>query len=276
VRSPFAYLLFFVVAVALAVTAGVVTGPEVSAPEESGGSPRSPASAVSSVREPGHPEDARAGAPAAGKREPLSGERPEASLPAGPSGPPETAPTPGPAATLAGIAGPTGGPSPAGTPSTPGTPAGVRRAGTAWMRIPVQGVAPEDLVDTFPEKRGARPHEALDIHAQRGTPVVAAEGGVVQKLWESEAGGHTIYVLGAGGRFRYYYAHLEGYRAGLSEEERVEPGAVIGYVGDSGNAVPGDTHLHFAVFRVDDPEEWSGGIAVNALPYLLRKRPLPR
>lgn len=143
------------------------------------------------------------------------------------------------------------------------------------MRIPVKGVRPEELVDTLSEQRGARPHGALDIHAPRGTPVLAAEAGRIQKIWESEPGGHTVYVLGRSGRLRYYYAHLEGYRPGLSEGESVEAGEVIGYVGDSGNAVSGDTHLHFGVFRVDDPEDWAGGTALDPLPYLLRKKALP-
>jgi murein DD-endopeptidase MepM/ murein hydrolase activator NlpD len=143
-----------------------------------------------------------------------------------------------------------------------------------WMLVPVPGVDPDDLRDTFSEMRGARYHAALDIPAPRGTPVVAAEAGRVQKIWESKPGGHTVYVLGATGRFRYYYAHLEGYRPGLREGELVKAGEVIGYVGDSGNARPGDTHLHFGLFLVGDPDDWSGGTAINPLPYLRGERPL--
>lgn len=144
------------------------------------------------------------------------------------------------------------------------------------MRIPVVAVQPEDLPDTFHETRGTGPHHALDIHAPRCTPVVAAAAGDVQRIWESEPGGHTVYVLGEDERFRYYYAHLEGYRSGLEEGEGVAAGEVIGYIGDSGNAVPGDTHLHFAVFRVDDREDWAGGEPVDPRPYLLREIPLER
>ncbi|MBA2564068.1 MAG: M23 family metallopeptidase, partial [Gemmatimonadetes bacterium] len=130
--------------------------------------------------------------------------------------------------------------------------------------------------DTFEETRGTRRHEAIDIVAPRGTPVIAAAAGTIQKIWESVPGGHTVYVLSSDGRLRYYYAHLERYREGLVEGERVRAGDVIGYVGDSGNAVTGNTHLHFSVAVVnDDPHRWSGGTPVDPLPYLLGRKRLP-
>ena len=72
--------------------------------------------------------------------------------------------------------------------------------------------------------------------APRGTPVLAAAGGTVEKLFESERGGHTLYVRSPDGRWIYYYAHLDAYAPGVREGRRCAPGEPIGYVGDTGNA----------------------------------------
>ena len=62
------------------------------------------------------------------------------------------------------------------------------------LEIPVEGIKRSQLVDTFDDKRGgARIHEALDILAPRNTPVKAVEDGTVARLFESKAGGTTIY-----------------------------------------------------------------------------------
>jgi murein DD-endopeptidase MepM/ murein hydrolase activator NlpD len=168
---------------------------------------------------------------------------------------------------------------PAGTPA-PGAvgAAGARpevsAADLTWLRgrrwaVPVAGVAPEALRDSYTESRGAgRPHDAIDIPAPLGTPVVAADDGQVLKLFESRGGGRTVYVLAPGGRFVHYYAHLDAYRPGLAEGQPVRRGDQLGTVGASGNARPDAPHLHFALARLDDPKRWWDGTPVNPFPLL--------
>jgi peptidoglycan LD-endopeptidase LytH len=134
------------------------------------------------------------------------------------------------------------------------------------LQIPVEGMAPERLVDTYLQGRGsARRHEAIDILAPAGTPVLAVDDGRIAKLFTSKPGGLTIYQFDPGQHLAYYYAHLQRYAAGVHEGMTVKRGDVIGYVGSTGNADPGTPHLHFAVFRLGDPPKWWQGEAVN--PY---------
>jgi murein DD-endopeptidase MepM/ murein hydrolase activator NlpD len=137
--------------------------------------------------------------------------------------------------------------------------------------VPVRGVATSALHDDFDQARGAgtRRHEALDIVAPRGTPVVAATDGRVVKLFDSEAGGLTIYQSDGGNRFVLLYGHLDRYEPGLREGATVRQGQVIGYVGSTGNASLDTPHLHFAVARSGDPARWWGsGTPVNPYPLL--------
>jgi murein DD-endopeptidase MepM/ murein hydrolase activator NlpD len=137
------------------------------------------------------------------------------------------------------------------------------------LTMPVLGAKPADLLDTFEEKRGeARKHEAVDIIAPRGTPVVAVEDGVIRKLFNSKPGGLTIYHFDEQETYCYYYAHLDRYADGLVEGQRVHRGEVIGYVGTTGNAPPGTPHLHFAIFRLGPEKRWWEGTPVNPYPVL--------
>src|SRR6266542_1678899 len=134
------------------------------------------------------------------------------------------------------------------------------------LEIPVEGVKRNQLVDTFNEKRGAeRVHEALDILAPRNTPVKAVEDGTIARLFESKAGGTTIYQFDPTEQYCYYYAHLERYAAGLKEGDHVKKGQVIGYVGTSGNAPKDTPHLHFAVFKLTSAKRWWEGTPID--PY---------
>jgi murein DD-endopeptidase MepM/ murein hydrolase activator NlpD len=137
------------------------------------------------------------------------------------------------------------------------------------LAMPVDGVDPNDLRDTFHETRGGnRPHEALDIIAPRGTPVRAVRDGYVEKLFTSEAGGLTIYQFDPSATYAYYYAHLDRYAAGLTERQSVRKGELIGYVGTTGNASPDAPHLHFAIFRLTPERRWSEGDPLNPYPLL--------
>jgi murein DD-endopeptidase MepM/ murein hydrolase activator NlpD len=158
----------------------------------------------------------------------------------------------------------------AGTPGA-GTAASATPVLVGGLAIPVAGVTAADLVDTFDDKRGSdRVHEALDIMAPAGTPVFAVADGHVEKLFDSDNGGLTIYQFEPTGRYAYYYAHLQRYAAGLSEGDRIRRGQVIGYVGSTGNASPEAPHLHFGIFRLGAEKRWWEGTAVNPYPLFVR------
>ncbi|WP_283937935.1 M23 family metallopeptidase [Sphingomonas caseinilyticus] len=146
--------------------------------------------------------------------------------------------------------------------------------GPAGLAIPVAGVKPAQLVDTYTQARagGARSHDAIDIMAATGTPVVAAAPGKVEKLFFSDGGGGiTAYVRSEDGRWSYYYAHLSAYAPGLHEGQQVRRGDPVGYVGATGNANPAGPHLHFAINRMNPGEKWWQGTAINPYPLLAGK-----
>lgn len=137
--------------------------------------------------------------------------------------------------------------------------------------IPVAGVTSEQLLDTFSAARGdGRVHDAIDIIAPKGTPVLAVAAGKILRLFQSKAGGTTIYQLSGDEKFIYYYAHLERYADGLYEGGFVVQGQTIAYIGDTGNAGTGNYHLHFSIAMTSDPKRWWEGVYLNPYP-LLRK-----
>lgn len=140
---------------------------------------------------------------------------------------------------------------------------------SAKLIIPVLGVRPEQLYDSFGDSRSeGRSHRALDIPAHKGTPVVAATDGVVKRIFYSERGGKTLYQLGSDGKTVYYYAHLDSYANTIAEGSAVKQGEVIAYVGDTGNAGAGNCHLHFAMWAVLDPKRIWEGNNINPYPLL--------
>ena len=147
--------------------------------------------------------------------------------------------------------------------------------GPAGLAIPVQGIKPKQLIDTFTQARagGARRHDAIDIMAPHGTPVLAAANGTVEKLFHSQGGGGiTVYVRSPDTRWIYYYAHLASYAPGLAEGQKVRRGQLLGRVGSTGNANPAGPHLHFAINRMEPGEKWYHGSAVNPYPLLAGTR----
>jgi peptidoglycan LD-endopeptidase LytH len=160
--------------------------------------------------------------------------------------------------------------SPAGpadeVPLDDAAPAAVSAAG---LLIPVQGVKAASLVDSYEQARGrGRRHDAIDIMAPRGAPVLAVADGVVMKLFQSERGGTTLYELAPDGRTIYYYAHLDRYAPGIAEGKPLRRGQVLGYVGNTGDAGPGNYHLHFEVSTTSDPRKYWGGVPQNPYPLL--------
>ena len=139
------------------------------------------------------------------------------------------------------------------------------------LLVPVKGAGPADLVDTFGDPRsGGRSHEALDIMAPRGTPVIAADEGNVVKLFDSKQGGLTVYQFDNSQRYCYYYAHLDRYAAGLKEGTLLRKGDVLGYVGSTGDADADAPHLHFAIFKLGPEKKWWEGEPINPYPILTR------
>lgn len=141
--------------------------------------------------------------------------------------------------------------------------------GTLKLIIPVVGVRPDQLLDTFTDARSeGRVHDAIDIPAAAGTAVVAAADGEIIKLFQSERGGTTIYQLSTNRRLVFYYAHLQRYAEGLAAGKFAKQGEVIAYVGDTGNAGAGNYHLHFSISIVADPKRYWEGTNINPYPLL--------
>jgi murein DD-endopeptidase MepM/ murein hydrolase activator NlpD len=136
--------------------------------------------------------------------------------------------------------------------------------------VPVAGVAPDRVRDTFNEARdnGGRIHRATDILASRGTPVVAVSSGTVLRMSQNTRGGITLYMLDTRKRFLFYYAHLDRYSDYVSPNARVAQGTILGYVGSSGNADPGAPHLHFQAMRWDpERRDYWNGAPVDVRPF---------
>jgi murein DD-endopeptidase MepM/ murein hydrolase activator NlpD len=156
----------------------------------------------------------------------------------------------------------------------PAIAVGTVTVGPAGLAIPVAGVKPRELVDTYSQARagGARVHDAIDIMAPTGTPVVAAAPGRVEKLYFSKGGGGiSAYIRSDDGLWNYYYAHLSAYAPGLREGQHLLRGAPVGYVGFTGNANPAGPHLHFAINRMAPGEKWYQGTPINPYPLLAGK-----
>lgn len=142
--------------------------------------------------------------------------------------------------------------------------------------IPVAGVEPEALHDDFNAARGeGRRHNAIDILAPYGTPVIAADDGFVLRLSRNRAGGIVVYATDPEERVVYYYAHLAGYHDGVTAGKPLQKGDTIGYVGTSGNAPENTPHLHFQIMRMRGGGRYWNGEPFNPYP-LLRDAPAPK
>lgn len=116
------------------------------------------------------------------------------------------------------------------------------------LPVPVEGVQRASLTDSWGSPRpGGRHHEGIDIFAARGTPIRSTTRGIVMKVGDNRLGGHVVKVLGPGLEW-HYYAHLDRF-ADVHVGEAVAEGDVLGYVGNSGDAVSTPTHLHYGIYR---------------------------
>lgn len=147
------------------------------------------------------------------------------------------------------------------------------------LLVPVLGIKTEQLTDTYTQSRGAgRSHDAIDIMAPKGTPVVAVDDGKVVKLFTSVRGGLTVYQFDGNEKFAYYYAHLDSYAPGVVQGKVLKRGELVGYVGSTGDANPAAPHLHFAISVLGPEKSWWKGYPIN--PFLplggrLRSTPAP-
>ena len=127
----------------------------------------------------------------------------------------------------------------------------------AWV-CPVQG-ARAFSNDYGDPRSGGRRHQGIDILSPRGTPTVAPVSGTVQYRGNS-LGGLAWHLNGDDGNY-YYGAHLEAYAS--NNTGHVAAGTVLGYVGNTGDASGGPTHLHFEIHP-------NHGGAINPYPTLVR------
>ena len=94
----------------------------------------------------------------------------------------------------------------------------------------------------------ARMHTGVDYAAPRGTPILAAGNGVVEKIGRNSGYGNMIIVRHTNG-YETLYGHQSSFAKGLVQGSRVRQGQVIGYVGSTGLST--GPHLHFEI-RVND------------------------
>ena len=200
---------------------------------------------------------------------------PEASKRA-PSAPVAQAPSPAPTAPAAPTRSPAHPASPANPAkaNTPDDGSDLSRLRARGLVLPLSTVSATQLSDNYTHARASgAAHEALDIMAPRGTPVLAIDDGRVAKLFLSKTGGITLYQFDPTGEYAYYYAHLDRYADGIAEGDTLRKGQLIGYVGSTGNARPDAPHLHLAVFRLGPERQWWRGTPIN--PFLIWRNTTP-
>ena len=118
----------------------------------------------------------------------------------------------------------------------------------ALMKTPVDGAR---LSSTFGARRHpilgyTRVHKGLDFAAPRGTPIMAAGDGVVERAdWYGSFGRYIR--IRHNGTYKTAYAHLNGFAKGITAGKRVRQGQIIGYIGTTGRST--GPHLHYEVFR---------------------------
>jgi len=138
--------------------------------------------------------------------------------------------------------------------------------GSLSLRIPVVGVRSHDLSDSWHDPRdgGSRLHKGIDIFAPRGTEIVAASDGIISYIGDQPKGGHCLWLTTEAGT-AFYYAHLDRWAPGLYEGMEVQSGDLLGYVGNTGNAIHTPSHLHFGINQNDEMVD----------PYPLLTRAVP-
>lgn len=134
------------------------------------------------------------------------------------------------------------------------------------LRMPVVGVKSRDLSNSWHDPRdgGSRQHKGIDIFAPKGTEIVAVADGIISFIGDQRLGGHCIWLTTENGA-SFYYAHLDRWAPGLYEGMEVQAGDLLGFVGNTGNAIHTPSHLHFGINQNDE--------MVNPYPLLSHAAP---
>lgn len=126
-----------------------------------------------------------------------------------------------------------------------GASGGISSDVTPGFICPMAGWSVSFINDWGFPRSGGRTHKGTDVFAPWDQPVYAVADGVVS-VRNGGLGGKTIWLTADYG-VAYYYAHLNGWAAGIDSGTRVVRGQEIGYNGDTGNARGGSPHLHFQI-----------------------------
>ena len=109
-------------------------------------------------------------------------------------------------------------------------------------------------------------HEGNDVIAEEGTPILSMTAGKVEAVGWTFYSGTRVGVRGVDGKY-YFYAHMSHVDPSVRVGAPVEPGGVLGLVGNTGYGAPGQEdkfppHLHVGI---DGPGGWEN-------PYPLLER----
>lgn len=193
-------------------------------------------------------------APAEAEPEPAPA-RPRAK-PARPAADPEPAPAPVPVA------------EPELAPLVAPSPLGLPRRDAPAVSVPTDGgyvfpvLGEVSFTDDYGAPRaGTGWHHGNDVFGPRGTPLLAVADGTLSRVGINTLGGNRLWLTDDAGN-AFYYAHLSAYAPAAVEGARVTAGQVIGFLGNTGQAITTPPHLHFEVHP-------GGGDSVNPYPYLI-------
>lgn len=131
----------------------------------------------------------------------------------------------------------------------------------ASLSFPVLGINSKAVASFFGDPRdgGKRKHKGIDIFAPKGTPVLAASGGVVGRVTNNRLGGKVVWLSSLKKGFTQYYAHLDSQV--VKPGQRISAGDTLGFVGNTGNARFTPPHLHFSIYKF-------GKGAVDPFPFI--------
>lgn len=155
-----------------------------------------------------------------------------------------------------------------GLPRRPAPAAAIRPDGA--YAFPVLGDV--SFIDDYGAPRaGTGWHQGNDLFATTGTPLVAVADGTLSRVGVNTLGGNRLWLTDDAGT-AYYYAHMSAYAPAAVEGARVRAGQVIGFVGNTGQAITTPPHVHLEIHP-------AGGDSVNPYPYLVawqRRGGIPR